>query len=104
AGIDLRTLQELAGHSTSKLTERYTHVALHDLAGAVEKLPSILPAPAPQQQEIALRATGTEGPNPPVAYEPLTSAVDGGRGKVMEKDGGNPKSTSPAAVNNRRTG
>src|SRR5262249_40750393 len=44
AGIDLRTLQELAGHSDSKLTERYSHVRLHDLAGAVGKLPSILPA------------------------------------------------------------
>ena len=36
AGIDLRTLQELAGHSTSRLTERYTHRRLYDLTGAVE--------------------------------------------------------------------
>src|SRR5262249_12150049 len=43
SGIDLRTLQELAGHSTSKLTEKYTHRRLYDLAGAVEKLPSIVP-------------------------------------------------------------
>jgi excisionase family DNA binding protein len=34
AGINLRTLQELAGHSTATLTERYTHVRLHDLAVA----------------------------------------------------------------------
>src|SRR5262249_51998118 len=40
AGIDLRTLQELAGHSTPVLTARYSHRRLYDLAGAVEKLPS----------------------------------------------------------------
>ena len=44
AGIDLRTLQELAGHSTPLLTARYSHRRLHDLAGAVEKLPNFLPA------------------------------------------------------------
>ncbi len=44
AGIDLRTLQELAGHSTPTLTARYTHVRLIDQAGAVEKLPTFLPA------------------------------------------------------------
>src|SRR5262249_48010505 len=42
AGIDLRTLQELAGHSTPSLTARYSHRRLHDLAGAVEKLPNFL--------------------------------------------------------------
>ncbi|MFL5245863.1 MAG: tyrosine-type recombinase/integrase [Gemmataceae bacterium] len=43
AGIDLRTLQELAGHSTPVLTARYSHRRLYDLAGAIEKLPSFLP-------------------------------------------------------------
>ncbi len=43
AGIDLRTLQELAGHSTPTLTARYSHRRLYDLAGAVEKLPRFLP-------------------------------------------------------------
>jgi integrase len=44
AGIDLRTLQELAGHSSPLLTARYSHRRLYDLAGAVEKLPNFLPA------------------------------------------------------------
>jgi integrase/recombinase XerC len=61
ASIDLRTLQELAGHGTSKLTERDTHVRLHDLAGAVEKLPSFLPPAQPAPEAQTLRATGTEG-------------------------------------------
>jgi len=43
AGIDLRTLQELAGHSTPTLTARYSHRRLDDLAGAIEKLPRLLP-------------------------------------------------------------
>lgn len=72
AGIDLRTLQELAGHSTSTLTERYSHRRLHDLAGAVERLPNFLPQDNPEEGQ-ALRATGTD---PGGAYRPLTSAPD----------------------------
>jgi hypothetical protein len=40
--VDLRTAQELAGHSTPNLTARYSHRRLYDLAGAVEKLPQFL--------------------------------------------------------------
>ncbi len=63
AGIDLRTLQELAGHSTPILTARYSHRRLYDLAGAIEKLPSILPTgdEAPNQAAEVIRATGTDG-------------------------------------------
>jgi hypothetical protein len=61
AGIDLRTLQELAGHSTPTLTARYSHCRLHDLAGAVEKLPRFLPDDRPDAEPQVLRATGTEG-------------------------------------------
>ncbi len=58
AGIDLRTLQELAGHSTPVLTARYSHRRLYDLAGAIEKMPSFLPSDPTSEP---LRATGTDG-------------------------------------------
>ena len=62
AGIDLRTLQELAGHSTPVLTARYSHRRLYDLAGAVEKLPSFLPTSDDETAEpTRLAATGTDG-------------------------------------------
>jgi integrase len=61
AGIDLRTLQELAGHSTPTLTARYSHRRLHDLAGAVEKLPNFLPDQGDGNEADALPATGTDG-------------------------------------------
>ncbi len=61
-GVDLRTAQELAGHSTPLLTARYSHRRLHDLAGAVDKLPNLVPtSPDAQGEKIPLRSTGTEG-------------------------------------------
>ncbi len=59
SGIDLRTLQELAGHSTPTLTARYMHVRLQDTAGAVEKLPNLVPV-VQNAAEIPLRLTGTD--------------------------------------------
>ena len=63
SGIDLRTLQELAGHSDPILTARYSHRRLYDLAGAVDKLPNLVPTAGPDTNaaEIPLRLTGTEG-------------------------------------------
>ena len=60
SGIDLRTLQELAGHSKPELTARYSHRRLYDLAGAVEKLPNLVPTTEPNAGAIPLRLTGTE--------------------------------------------
>jgi len=60
SGIDLRTLQELAGHSSPLLTARYMHVRLKDAAAAVAKLPALVP-PMPIPVEIPLRRTGTDG-------------------------------------------
>ncbi|WP_149108981.1 hypothetical protein [Limnoglobus roseus] len=62
-GVDLRTAQELAGHSMPLLTARYYHCRLYDLAGAVEKLPNLLPetdSPG-NAAEHSLRMTGTDG-------------------------------------------
>src|SRR5438046_8454826 len=63
-GVDLRTAQELAGHSTPMLTARYSHRRLYDLAGAVNKLPNLVPPRAgtnPDTATIPLRLAGTEG-------------------------------------------
>ena len=51
-GVDLRTAQELAGHSTPTLTARYTHRRLDDLAGAVGKLPMLAGEPAPPTRVV----------------------------------------------------
>ncbi len=60
SGIDLRTLQELARHSDPILTARYSHRRLYDLAGAVDKLPNLVPD-SPGMVSIPIRLTGTEG-------------------------------------------
>jgi integrase len=62
AGIDLRTLQELAGHSTPVLTARYSHRRLYDLAGAVEKLPRLLPDGRRGRRGPAGDRDGRDGP------------------------------------------
>jgi len=62
SGIDLRTLQELAGHSKPELTARYSHRRLYDLAGAVDKLPNLVPSkPDATAGQLPLRLTGTDG-------------------------------------------
>ncbi len=64
SGIDLRTLQELAGHSKPELTARYSHRRLYDLTGAVGMLPNlVLPTLTPKVAEMPLRMTGTDGPS-----------------------------------------
>ena len=80
SGIDLRTLQELAGHSKPELTARYSHRRLYDLAGAVEKLPNLVPTagPAARAAEIPLRLTGTDGGM--VKKSAVPGAVTGGIG------------------------
>jgi len=62
SGIDLRTLQELAGHSSPVLTSKYMHVRLKDAAAAVAKLPRLVPPDSiSKPSETPLRRTGTDG-------------------------------------------
>ena len=58
AGVSVKEAQELARHSDPKLTmNTYTKLGVHDLAGALEKLPPLCPQ-SPDRNE--LRATGTD--------------------------------------------
>jgi integrase len=68
-GVDLRTAQELAGHSTPLLTARYSHRRLYDLAGAVDKLPNLVPTSTPNADAAEVRRTGTD--DAPAAVLPL---------------------------------
>jgi integrase len=60
SGVNVKLAQSLARHSTVTLTlGRYTHVQLHDLGSAVQKLPALKRAGAGQPE--TRRSTGTEG-------------------------------------------
>lgn len=76
SGSDLRTLQVLAGHSTPLLTARYSHRRLHDLAGAVDKLPNLVPTNPIETGEVTLRMTGTDGVCIPISVEKLCPERD----------------------------
>ena len=51
--------QALARHSTPTLTERYTHLELHDTGAAAAQLPPLIPNNRSETER--LRATGTDG-------------------------------------------
>ena len=78
-GVDLRTAQELAGHSSPLLTARYSHRRLYDLAGAVDKLPNLVPT-RQNAVEIPLRLTGTD-PRKAVVPAVVPGVVTGGAGR-----------------------
>jgi integrase len=59
-GATVKEAQSLARHSTPTLTlNTYTKLGVHDLAGALDRLPTI-PNPGDQSGRGALRATGTD--------------------------------------------
>ncbi len=110
-GVDLRTVQELAGHSTPILTARYSHRRLYDLTGAVDKLPSLVPpvATVPHEAEIALRMTGTDATSGvPTGYAGrhftapsgtlrIVGGTDGDAPEPLEKQGAGTSRHRPAS-------
>jgi integrase len=114
SGIDLRTLQELAGHSTPTLTARYSRRRLHDLTGAVGKLPDLVPTDRPDvtRAELPLRVTGTDVL---AVSGAVPGAVTGGAGphfaasigtlKLFGSEGDDspqvPETTRPGALSHR---
>ncbi len=63
--------------------DRYSHVGLFDLAGALENLPPILPEPTAPDRE-ALAATGTD---PPAVDRAMTTPMRFPAPTVMDGDG-----------------
>jgi hypothetical protein len=90
--VDLRVRQELAGHRSSKTTERYSHVRLRDLAIAVGRLPTMLAGPpdAPGGGEST--------------HVPLTFGADSSGGFAMAADDGGREATSAGAEPNPLSG
>ncbi len=67
-GASVKAVQELARHSDPKLTLNvYSQLGVHDLAGAIAKLPAVTSKP-PQRER--LRATGTENAHAKARADP----------------------------------
>jgi integrase len=49
---DLRLVQQVAGHSTSRMTERYTHVRDGDVARALNAIPEESPRTSPELSDL----------------------------------------------------
>src|SRR5262249_53423280 len=76
----------------------YSHRRLHDLAGAVEKLPDFLPdATQPEAQSQVLRATGT-GESCPY----LAGVSEGERPRLRESDSDSPVCQSKESGSNSK--
>ncbi len=58
-GVHLRALQELLGHKTIQMTQRYSHLSPEHLQGAVKLLDDIIPPAAESQEEGKPSELGT---------------------------------------------
>jgi hypothetical protein len=78
AGVDLRTAQELAGHSPPILTARYSHRWADDLHEGVERLPGFLPPGKATPLQFACRAGAgrIRGTDPVTVPDPVHLVPD----------------------------
>jgi len=79
--VPARVAQSLARHRSSAMTDRYTHVRLHDERAALDTLPD-LSFPDRQSQ----RATGTDGRNVLASNRPFLDAVATGSNAPQCRD------------------
>ncbi len=78
AGVELSARQALMRHSDPKLTNRYTHLGLVDLAGSVPALPAQATTPVPVvalRVALAVRAS-VDSPGTPWQMEAVRTAND----------------------------
>jgi integrase/recombinase XerD len=97
--------QALARHSTPILTEKYTHLELHDTGAAAAQLPPLLPAVGTEVK--ALRATGTDSPGvgslrPACKILGTLGHLEARAGTKAPREAG--AGESPEAVNPQRLG
>lgn len=88
-GVSLTVAQKLARHSDPRLTANvYTVLGVHDQAAAVELLPSVAPANAPQTEPAVLRATGTDNAtaNDSVVSSVVPSGAQNGALRVSSQE------------------
>ena len=72
AGVDIRTVQELLGHKSLRMTERYTHLSPAHKLEAVQRL-------ARPAEERTGTATGTEPDSAPKAARAVGAEREAGR-------------------------
>jgi integrase len=102
-GASVKVAQELARHSTSRLTvDRYAHARLHDLQGALDALPSCNGRESPDTERGTLRATGTDSATgsaqPPVqrrAQRAKREMMPAGANRCASNNAAAAKSDSP---------
>jgi hypothetical protein len=86
SGASVKTAQTLARHSTVELTVgRYAHARLHDLQGAVESLPSLVPSP-PVAPATA-RANGADGRRSDNSWGQMRGQLGGSKRQLVAQIG-----------------
>jgi len=96
SGVSPKLAQELARHSDIRLTMNvYTHARLHDLAGAVDGLPQLLPV-GPRSEVAVLKATETADKSPTKAVSSLPPAYRPGEAGWDSVRPGGRESSTPA--------